>query len=122
MVTRKITRQKNVHATPAAPEKPDIFALISRAKNIGQAAVAMQAMSHPVRIKIPVILSSGKQMVPTLTEPISTSQRNISRHLGILKACGIVGARKEATKTCYRIEDARIFNMITLTRDIFCAA
>ena len=122
MVTRKITRQKNVHATLTAPEKPDIFALIGRAKNIGQAAVAMQAMSHPVRIKIPFILSSGAQMVPYPTDTISTWQRNISQHLGILKACGIVGARKEATKTYYRIEDARILKMITLTRDIFCAA
>lgn len=120
MVTRKITRQKNVKATLAAQEAKDIFALIGRAENIEQAAVAMQAMSHPVRIKILCMLSSGEQMVQDLTDAIGTSQSNISQHLGILKACGIVGARKEATKTFYRIEDARILKMITLTRDIFC--
>ena len=120
MVTRKITRQKNAKSTLAAPDTQDIFALIGRAENIEQAAVAMQAMSHPVRIKILCMLSSEEQMVQDLTDAIGTSQSNISQHLRILKACGIVGARKEATKTYYRIEDARIFKMITLTRDIFC--
>jgi ArsR family transcriptional regulator len=61
-------------------------------------------------------------MVQDLTGAIGTSQSNISQHLGILKACGMISSRKEATRTYYSIEDARILKMITLTRDIFCGA
>jgi len=100
----------------------DIFALIGKAENIEQAAVAMQAMSHPLRIKILCLLSSGEMMVQDITEAVGSTQSNISQHLGILKACRMISSRKEATKVFYRIEDERILQMIGLTREIFCGA
>ena len=120
MVNGKSTKRKSIKRPSAKKEPTDIFALIGRAENIEQAAIAMQAMSHPARIKILCMLSSGEQMVQNLTEAIGTSQSNISQHLGILKACGMIASRKEATRTYYSIEDPRILKMITLTRDIFC--
>ena len=120
MATTKSTRRKSSKAMSAESEPQDIFALIGKSENIEQAAVAMQAMSHPARIKILCLLSSGEQMVQDITDAIGTSQSNISQHLGILKACGMIVSRKEATKTYYSIEDPRIFKMITLTRDVFC--
>ncbi|MEO8104014.1 MAG: metalloregulator ArsR/SmtB family transcription factor [Betaproteobacteria bacterium] len=120
MITRKSTKRKSIKPSSADIDATDIFALIGRAENIEQAAVAMQAMSHPARIKILCMLSSGEQMVQDLTDAIGTSQSNISQHLGILKACGMIASRKQATRTYYSIEDPRILKMITLTRDIFC--
>lgn len=98
----------------------DIFALIGKAENIEQAAVAMQAMSHPLRIKILCLLSSGEMMVQEITDAVGSTQSNISQHLGILRACGMINSRKQATKVFYRIEDERILKMISLTREIFC--
>ena len=108
-----------VIASETAPE--DIFALIGKAENIEQAAVAMQAMSHPLRIKILCLLSSGEMMVQEITDAVGSTQSNISQHLAILRACGMINSRKVATKVLYRIEDARILKMISLTREIFCA-
>ena len=105
-------------ATESAPQ--DIFALIGKAENIEQAAVAMQAMSHPLRIKILCLLSSGEMMVQEITDAVGSTQSNISQHLAILRACGMIHSRKVATKVLYRIEDERILKMISLTRDIFC--
>lgn len=99
----------------------DIFALIGKSENIEQAAVAMQAMSHPMRIKILCLLSSGELSVQDIVDAVGTTQSNISQHLAILKACGMIDGRKDATKMFYAIEDARILKMITLTREIFCA-
>ena len=99
----------------------DIFALIGKTENIEQAAVAMQAMSHPLRIKILCLLSSGEMMVQEITDAVGSTQSNISQHLAILRACGMINSRKVATKVLYRIEDARILKMISLTREIFCA-
>lgn len=122
MATPKTPRKKTAKTVnmKSLSEPMDIFALIGKAENIEQAAVAMQAMSHPSRIKILCLLSSGEQMVQDITDAIGTSQSNISQHLGILKACGMIVSRKEATKTYYSIEDPRIFKMISLTRDVFC--
>lgn len=99
----------------------DIFALIGKSENIEQAAVAMQAMSHPMRIKILCLLSSGELIVQEIVDAVGTTQSNISQHLGILKACGIINGRKDGTKMFYTIGDPRILRMITLTREIFCA-
>ena len=121
MATR-LTRKKTALAAPSEQDLPlDIFALIGKAENIEQAAVAMQAMSHPLRIKILCLLSSGEMMVQEITDAVGSTQSNISQHLGILRACGMINSRKDATKVFYRIEDARILKMISLTRDIFCS-
>ncbi len=99
----------------------DIFALIGKSENIEQAAVAMQAMSHPMRIKILCLLSSGELIVQEIVDAVGTTQSNISQHLGILKACGMITGRRHGTKMYYSIGDPRILKMITLTREIFCA-
>ena len=110
----------NALATETLPL--DIFALIGKSENIEQAAVAMQAMSHPLRIKILCHLSSGEMMVQEITDAVDSTQSNISQHLAILRACGMIQSRKDATKVIYRIKDERILKMIGLTRDIFCSA
>lgn len=118
---------KEIDSTPAGNPlavevmPQDIFALIGKAENIEQAAVAMQAMSHPLRIKILCLLSSGEMMVQEITDAVGSTQSNISQHLAILKACGMIHSRKAATKVLYRIKDERILKMISLTRDIFCS-
>ena len=99
----------------------DIFALIGKAENIEQAAVAMQAMSHPLRIKILCLLSSGEMKVQEITDAVGSTQSNISQHLAILRACSMIQSRKDATKVLYRIKDDRILKMISLTREIFCS-
>ena len=118
---------KEIDSTPAGKSlavegtPQDIFALIGKTENIEQAAVAMQAMSHPLRIKILCLLSSGEMMVQEITDAVGSTQSNISQHLAILKACGMIHSRKVATKVLYRIKDERILKMISLTRDIFCS-
>jgi DNA-binding transcriptional ArsR family regulator len=101
-------------------ESGDIFALIGKSENIEQAAVAMQAMAHPMRIKILCMLSSGELPVQEIVDAVGTTQSNVSQHLGILKASGMISAQRDATRVLYRIKDKRILRMITLTRDLFC--
>ncbi len=126
-VVNKTSRSTAVKKTATQKKLPvddlpmDIFALIGKSENIEQAAIAMQAMSHPMRIKILCLLSSGELIVQDVVDAVGTTQSNISQHLGILKACGIINGRKDGTKNFYAIADARILKMISLTREIFCA-
>jgi ArsR family transcriptional regulator len=108
--------------SPVTDEITDIFELIGKSENIEQAAEAMQAMSHPVRLKILCLLGSGELSVQEIVDGVGTSQSNISQHLAILKTRKIILSRKEANKVFCWIEDERILKMIELTRDIFCPA
>ena len=112
MPTRKKTR--------AAAADDDIFELIGKGENIREASAAMQAMAHPLRLKILCLIGSQECSVLEIVEAVGTSQSNISQHLAVLRDNGILAARKDANKVFYRIGDPRVLQMIALTRQIFC--
>lgn len=99
----------------------DIFNLIGRGQNIREATDAMQAMAHPLRMKILCLVGNNELMVQEIVDGVGSSQSNVSQHLAILKERGFLASRREANKILYRIEDPRILKMIVLTREIFCS-
>jgi ArsR family transcriptional regulator len=99
----------------------DIFDLIGKSANIREAAHAMQAMGHPLRLKILCLVGGQELSVLEIVDAVGTSQSNVSQHLAILREHGILEARKEANKVFYRIGDPRVLKMISLTREIFCS-
>lgn len=101
--------------------RDDIFDLIGRGQNIREAADAMRAMAHPLRMKILCLVGNNELMVQEIVDGVGTSQSNVSQHLAILKERGLLSSRREANKVLYRIEDPRILKMIALTREIFCS-
>ena len=114
---------------PRAPRKrpakvkisDDIFDLIGKTENIREASAAMQAMAHPLRLKILCLVGNQELSVLEIVDAVGTSQSNISQHLAVLRDHGILGSRKEANKVYYRIGDPRVLEMISLTRRIFCS-
>lgn len=106
----------------AAPgPSDDIFDLIGRSENIREASAAMQAMAHPLRLKILCLVGNQELSVLEIVDAVGTTQSNISQHLAVLRDHGVLEARKEANKVFYRINDPRILRMIALTREIFCS-
>ena len=118
---RTVKRAAAGRAEANANANADIFDLIGKSQNIEEAAVAMQAMSHPLRIKVLCLLSSGEISVQEIVEAVGTTQGNVSQHLAILKASGMVASRSEGKKMLYRFEDPRIVKLISLTREMFCS-
>jgi ArsR family transcriptional regulator len=118
---KKLASKKTPSKAAATPVSEDIFDLIGKSQNIEEAAVAMQAMSHPLRIKVLCLLSSGEVSVQEIVEAVGTTQGNVSQHLAILKASGMIASRNEGKRTLYRIEDKRIVKLISLTREMFCS-
>lgn len=100
----------------------DIFELIGRGDSIREASSAMQAMAHPLRLKILCLVGNQELSVLEIVEAVGTTQSNISQHLAVLRDHGILESRKEANKVFYRIADGRIMKMIALTREIFCSS
>jgi DNA-binding transcriptional ArsR family regulator len=99
----------------------DIFDLIGRSEQIRQASSAMQAMAHPLRLKILCLVGSQELSVLEIVDAVGTTQSNISQHLAVLRDHGILVSRKEANKVFYRIGDPRVLKMIALTREVFCS-
>ena len=110
-----------VKKAPAKRVSDDIFDLIGKTENIQQASAAMQAMAHPLRLKILCLVGNQELSVLEIVDAVGTSQSNISQHLAVLRDQSILVARKEANKVFYRIGDPRILKMIALTREIFCS-
>src|SRR5512142_2798936 len=98
-----------------------IFDLIGRSESIQEASAAMQAMGHPRRLKILCLVGNQELSVLEIVEAVGTTQSNISQHLAVLRDNGVLEARKEANQVFYRIGDARVLKMISLTREIFCS-
>jgi len=99
----------------------DIFDLIGKSQSIQEASDAMQAMAHPLRLKILCLVGNQELSVLEIVDAVGTTQSNVSQHLAVLRDHGILKSRKEANKVFYRVEDPRVLKMIALTREIFCS-
>ena len=121
MPPRPAARKRPAAKSKAQPKaSQDIFDLIGRTESINQASAAMQAIAHPVRLKILCLIGNAEISVLEIVDAVGTSQSNISQHLAVLRDTGILAARKEANKVFYRVGDPRVLQMIALTRQIFC--
>jgi ArsR family transcriptional regulator len=95
--------------------------LIDRDEDIQQAAQAIKAIAHPLRLKILCVLGDREISVQDIVEQVGTSQSNISQHLAILRAKGVLATRKDANRVYYRIGDLRTLKLVGMMRDVFCS-
>ena len=94
--------------------------LLDREDHIEQAARALKAMAHPLRLKILCILGDREVSVQDIVDCVGTSQSNISQHLAILREKGVLRTRKAANRVYYRVGDQRTLNLIGMMREVFC--
>lgn len=72
----------------------------------------LKALGHPVRLRMVEGLMNNECNVNKIMDVLDIPQSTASQHLGILKTRGIVQARKEGTRTCYRVIDERVREII----------
>ncbi len=94
--------------------------LIEHDEHIEQAARALKAISHPLRLKILCVLGDQEISVQDIVEQVGTSQSNISQHLAILRDKDVLRTRKDANRVYYRVSDPRTLKLIGMMRDVFC--
>lgn len=68
-----------------------------------RAARTLRAMSHPARLRLVELLRTRERTVSDLMRLTRLSQVEVSRHLAVLKRCGVVRARAEANHRIYPI-------------------
>lgn len=75
-------------------------------------AKIFKALSDPIRLDILEFLRDGEKCVCEIIPLAKLIQPVVSRHLKILKECGIVRYRKDGNRRLYSITDQRIFKII----------
>ncbi len=82
------------------PLPDDLVELIAR---------RFRVIGEPMRIRLLDRLRDGEATVGQLSEALSASQQNISKHLAVLADVGILGRRKEGNHVFYRVVDEGVF-------------
>lgn len=72
-------------------------------------ASRLKLFADPTRLRILSALHHGEKTVSELVEEIATGQANVSKHLALLRRCGIVAARREGLHAYYRVTDPVVF-------------
>jgi arsenate reductase len=67
-------------------------------------AALLKALADPTRLRLAVLLARrGETCVCRLVEALGMPQSSVSRHLAVLRNCGLVEARREGTWMHYRL-------------------
>jgi len=95
--------------------------IIAQDKDIEQAAFALKAMSHPLRLKILCAVGEKELAVQDIVASVGTTQSNVSQHLAKLKDKNILASRRDANRIYYYVKDDRTLQLIEMMRDVFCS-
>ena len=74
-------------------------------------AQRFRVLGEPMRIKLLDRLRDGEATVGELQEALGASQQNVSKHLGILHAAGMVTRTKDGNHARYAISDPSVFEL-----------
>jgi DNA-binding transcriptional ArsR family regulator len=67
---------------------------------------ALQALAEPNRMAILALLRDGERPVGDFVYALPISQPAVSKHLGVLRAAGLVEVRKDAQRRLYSLNPA----------------
>ena len=85
-------------------------------QTVDMVAERFRTLGEPMRLRILDALRQGEQSVGELVELTGGGQANVSKHLQILLAGGLVTRRKAGTTAYYRLTDTTVFQLC----DIVC--
>ncbi|MEM2342160.1 MAG: metalloregulator ArsR/SmtB family transcription factor [Candidatus Bathyarchaeia archaeon] len=71
-----------------------------------------KALADPMRLEILESLRDGEKCVCEIVSCVKAPQPIVSRHLSILRGCGLVKCRKQENKRFYSISDPAVLQVI----------
>jgi len=70
-----------------------------------------RVLGEPMRIRLLDRLRDDEASVQDLTDALGTTQQNVSKHLGMLYAAGLVSRRRDGTRVLYAVADDSVFEL-----------
>jgi ArsR family transcriptional regulator len=77
-----------------------------------------RVLGHPARVRILELLRDGERSVGSLQAELALNSSGTSQHLAALRSIGLVSSRREGTSVFYRVDDAQVFAMLAVAREI----
>jgi ArsR family transcriptional regulator len=81
-------------------------------------AEVLRTLASPRRLEILHVLARGPNEVGRLAKAIGASQPNVSQHLAVLRAAGIVEAERDGREVRYRLADPDVMIACALMRSV----
>jgi DNA-binding transcriptional ArsR family regulator len=81
-------------------------------------AAVGRALADPKRLCVLETLAGGERSVGELSRDVGCQVPNMSQHLAVLRASGLVTARRDGTTVYYRLADPRVIEAYRLIQTI----
>jgi DNA-binding transcriptional ArsR family regulator len=81
-------------------------------------ASLFRVLGHPARVRILELLREGERSVGALQTELRLDSGGTSQHLAALRRVGVVESRREGTSVYYRVDDAKVFELLAVGRAI----
>ncbi|OIP88571.1 MAG: hypothetical protein AUK55_15920 [Syntrophobacteraceae bacterium CG2_30_61_12] len=81
-------------------------------ERLQHAAEVLRVVAHPVRLRIIDQLKNGERTVSELFQAIGTTQSYMSQQLGLMKAKGVVHARRDGNQVHYALTNLKVVEII----------
>ncbi len=75
-----------------------------------RAALIARAMADPKRLCVLEQLTQGERSVSELSHDVGCQVPNMSQHLSVLRAAGLVASRRDGNTVFYRLADERVLD------------
>jgi DNA-binding transcriptional ArsR family regulator len=98
--------------TPGHDDCPSMKGLPPEA--LDQVASYFQALSEPTRLRILNLLRDGERSAGELAQLCGYTGANISRHMALLTARGLVARESRGTSVYFRIADQSVYDLCDL--------
>jgi ArsR family transcriptional regulator, virulence genes transcriptional regulator len=83
-----------------------------------RSAAIARALSDPKRLCVLETLAGGERSVSDLSRDAGCQVPNMSQHLAVLRAAGLVATRREGNTVFYRLTDQRVLDAYRLIASI----
>ena len=81
-------------------------------------AEVLKTLASPRRLEILHRLAGGSRGVGHLADELSLSQPNVSQHLAVLRAAGLVEAERDGREVRYRLSDPDVMVACAIMRGV----
>ena len=79
-------------------------------------ASLFRVLGHPARVRILELLREQERSVGALQAELGLDSGGTSQHLAAVRRVGLVESRREGTSVYYRVDDARVFDLLETGR------
>ncbi len=83
-----------------------------------RAATVARALSDAKRLCVVERLADGERSVSDLSRDVGCQVPNMSQHLAVLRAAGIVASRREGSTVFYRLADPQVLEVYRILQKV----